>query len=127
MRIHVSYEKTLPRSDADAEVVVHTAAALARRGHALTLVAPGQPGRPPLSTEDLLAHQGARAPLERFGFLDGQTDTADQVHEKAAHAQQRGRVLLVTWAEASAWWWPASRSPSSLHSASRQQSDATTT
>ncbi|HJL02460.1 MAG TPA: glycosyltransferase family 4 protein [Polyangiaceae bacterium LLY-WYZ-15_(1-7)] len=77
MRIHVSYEKTLPRSDADAEVVVHTAAALARRGHALTLVAPGQPGRPPLSTEDLLAHQGARAPLERFGFLEASAHLGD--------------------------------------------------
>lgn len=62
MRIISTYENALPISQADAEVVVSTAAALARRGHDVQVVSPANPSAP--STEaEIREYYGVRGPL----------------------------------------------------------------
>ncbi|MEM7608574.1 MAG: glycosyltransferase, partial [Myxococcota bacterium] len=56
------YENSLPNDQADAEVVVNTAAAFARRGHEVVLLCP-QDGHHPSTAEDVLRHFGVNGPL----------------------------------------------------------------
>ncbi|MEO8636812.1 MAG: hypothetical protein ABI587_16170, partial [Gemmatimonadales bacterium] len=46
MRILYSYDSPMPNTGADTEQVVNTVAALARRGHAMTLLIPGPDDTP---------------------------------------------------------------------------------
>jgi glycosyltransferase involved in cell wall biosynthesis len=61
LRVAYLLHKALPSADTDAEQVVHTAAALARAGIDVTLLAPGRPGRAgPAARAEVVAFQGLR-------------------------------------------------------------------
>lgn len=68
MRILFSYENLLPTSQADAEVFLNTAGALARRGHDATLLVPRPRGRGAMGAEEIFAYYDIDTPL-RLGFL----------------------------------------------------------
>ncbi len=59
----MSYENLLPTSQADAEVVLNTAGALARRKHEVTLAVPAPPDLSPSFERDVLDYYGIDAPL----------------------------------------------------------------
>lgn len=62
-RILLSYENPLPTSQADAEVVLNTAGALAKRGHEVTISVPAPPNLSPSFERDVLDYYGIDAPL----------------------------------------------------------------
>ena len=59
-----SYENLLPSSQADAEVVLNTAGALAKRGHQVTLSVPAPPSVSSSFERDVLHYYGIEAPLK---------------------------------------------------------------
>ncbi len=63
MKILSTYENAMPISQADAEVVVNTAAALARRGHDVTLISPVNPAKR-ASIEEIRTYYGVEGPLK---------------------------------------------------------------
>lgn len=63
-RILFSYENLLPASQADAEVVLNTAGALAGRGHDAILSVPAPPELPPDFEREVLDYYGIEAPLK---------------------------------------------------------------
>ena len=63
LRFVASYENVLPLPQADGEVFVNTAAALARRGHEVELLAPAVRGRAAPPSEQILAYYGTHGPL----------------------------------------------------------------
>lgn len=63
-RILLSYENLLPTSQADAEVVLSTAGALAQRGHRVTVSVPAPPELSASFERDVLQYYGIRAPLQ---------------------------------------------------------------
>ena len=65
MRIISTYENALPISQADAEVVISTAAALARRGHDVQVVSPANPNAPTTNSE-IRDYYGVQGPLRFF-------------------------------------------------------------
>ncbi|MFZ1863253.1 MAG: glycosyltransferase family 4 protein [Polyangiales bacterium] len=62
-RILLSYENLLPTSQADAEVVLNTAAALAKRGHEVTVSVPAPPNLSPSFERHVLRYYGIDAPV----------------------------------------------------------------
>lgn len=62
-RILFSYENLLPTSQADAEVVLNTAGALAGRGHDVTISVPAPPDLSPDFEAEVLDYYGIRTPL----------------------------------------------------------------
>ncbi len=63
-RILFSYENLLPTSQADAEVVLNTAGALARRGHEVTVAVPAPPNVSSSFEDDVLRYYGIDGPLK---------------------------------------------------------------
>jgi len=59
-----SYENLLPSSQADAEVVLNTAGALAKRGHQVTLSVPAPPSVSSSFERDVLHYYGIEGPLK---------------------------------------------------------------
>ena len=59
----MSYENLLPTSQADAEVVLNTAGALAKRGHEVTVSVPAPPKLSPSFESDVLRYYAIDAPL----------------------------------------------------------------
>ncbi|MBW2222924.1 MAG: glycosyltransferase, partial [Deltaproteobacteria bacterium] len=62
-RILFSYENLLPTTEADAESIFNTAAALARRGHDAIVSVPAPPNLGPGFERDVLDYYGIDAPL----------------------------------------------------------------
>ena len=62
-RILFSYENLLPTSQADAEVVLNNAGALARRGHEVTVAVPEPPDLSSSFEDDVLGYYGIDGPL----------------------------------------------------------------
>ncbi len=63
-RILFSYENLLPTSQADAEVVLSTAGALARRGHDVTIAVPAPPDLSSSFQSEVLGYYGIEGPLK---------------------------------------------------------------
>lgn len=63
-RILFSYENVLPTSQADAEVVLSTAGALARRGHDVTIAVPAPADMSSSFQRDVLCYYGIEGPLQ---------------------------------------------------------------
>lgn len=63
MRIAFLVHKSLPDREADSEQIVSTAAALANRGHDVSLVVPGRRGAPGISNREIAEYYGTESSL----------------------------------------------------------------
>src|SRR5690606_38678060 len=86
VRILFSYENLLPTSQADAEVFLNTAGAIARRGHHSTILVPRARGGDTVGADEVFAYYDIETPL-RLAFLP--------VRTKNIVAQQLGHALRV--------------------------------
>jgi glycosyltransferase involved in cell wall biosynthesis len=87
VRILFSYENLLPTSQADAEVFLNTAGAIARRGHEATILVPRARTAGALDAHEVFAYYDVDTPL-RLGFLP--------IRTKNIVAQHIGHALRVT-------------------------------
>ena len=75
----MSYENLLPTSQADAEVVLNTAAALAKRGHEVTVSVPAPPNLSPSFERHVLRYYGIDAPVpKKTGIFTEYTASVSQ-------------------------------------------------
>jgi len=84
-RILFSYENILPASQADAEVVLNTAGALAGRGHDATISVPAPPDLSPNFEREVLDYYGIDTPLK---ITPGRSFTKNIALQHAYHAMQ---------------------------------------
>jgi glycosyltransferase involved in cell wall biosynthesis len=88
VRILFSYENLLPTSQADAEVFLNTAGAIARRGHDATLLVPCASAANALGADEVFNYYDIDTPL-RVGFLP--TRTKNIVTQHIGHAVRVAR------------------------------------